>query len=450
MYSKKRRTPLIVLLCFLCVVLAGLGWYVVDTNWDRSGWVEKDGIYSYRDFHGRKITGWLEVDGWKYYFREDASMATGWLELDGSTYHLGTDGTLDLGWIAEGEDRYYSGSDGSIRTGWQDIDFQRYFFADSGKLCTGWLEQTEGTYHLGADGAMSLGFVTVEDSTYYFAEDGRMHTGPLVLGEDSYLFTQDGTQYTGWLEDEDSARYYDPQTGILLTGWQQIDGSLYYLGEDGLRQTGWLELGEYRYYLHPDGTAAVGPTEIDGSTYYFTPKGIHVVLVNTRNKVPGYYKMELVTVQDWHRVSSVCLEPLKRMLADCKAAGISYTFNSAYRSIAEQQEILSKRTQEYEEQGMDGNAAYAKARQTVALPGTSEHHLGLAVDLLGQEAIQWLGRHCWEYGFILRYTADKEHITGFVDEPWHFRYVGTEVSLELKDSGLCLEEYLGAWTETDE
>ena len=93
---------------------------------------------------------------------------------------------------------------------------------------------------------------------------------------------------------------------------------------------------------------------------------------------------------------------------------------------------------------LDYKAARAKALQTVAYPGTSEHHLGLAVDLLGDEAIAWLTEHCWEYGFIVRYRGEKAHITGIVNEPWHFRYVGTEVSLDMKDSGLCLEEYLGA------
>ena len=112
--------------------------------------------------------------------------------------------------------------------------------------------------------------------------------------------------------------------------------------------------------------------------------------------------------------------------------------------MGQQQEILTLRTQEYEARGYSSGAAYAKARETVALPGTSEHNLGLAVDILGDAAIAWLGEHCWEYGFILRYTAEKEPITGFVDEPWHFRYVGTEVSLDMKGSGLCLEEYLGA------
>ena len=93
---------------------------------------------------------------------------------------------------------------------------------------------------------------------------------------------------------------------------------------------------------------------------------------------------------------------------------------------------------------LDYGAARAKALQSVAIPGTSEHHLGLAVDIVGTAAQAWLAEHCWEYGFILRYTGDKAHITGIIDEPWHFRYVGTEVSLDMQYSGLCLEEYLGA------
>ena len=110
-----------------------------------------------------------------------------------------------------------------------------------------------------------------------------------------------------------------------------------------------------------------------------------------------------------------------------------------------QKEILDTRTQEHQDNyDLSYEAARSMALQTVAYPGTSEHQLGLAVDLLGTEAKAWFGEHCWEYGFILRYTAEKQAITGFVEELWHFRYVGREVSMDMKDSGLCLEEYLGA------
>jgi hypothetical protein len=237
--------------------------------------------------------------------------------------------------------------------------------------------------------------------------------------------------HTGWLEEEDAIRYYLPESGCMAKAWQDIGGKLYYFGEDGVMRTGWLELGEYRYYLYEDGHAAVGPNEIEGTTYYFTPKGIHVVLVNSDHKVPSYYTKNLVTIMEPHRVSDVCLEPLKMMLSDCEQAGISYTFNSAFRSIDEQTAILEYRTLEHmRDFNMTFSEARKKALETVAIPDTSEHQLGLSVDLVGKTINDWLAQHCWEYGFILRYPQGKQHITGITNEPWHFRYVGTAVSMD--------------------
>ena len=94
-----------------------------------------------------------------------------------------------------------------------------------------------------------------------------------------------------------------------------------------------------------------------------------------------------------------------------------------------------------------------EGRLTVALPGTSEHHLGLAVDILnnkeaGKQALDWLGQHCWEYGFILRYPENTTDITGIIYEPWHYRYVGKEVAQEIHELGdITLEEYIQNLTE---
>ena len=86
----------------------------------------------------------------------------------------------------------------------------------------------------------------------------------------------------------------------------------------------------------------------------------------------------------------------------------------------------------------------------MAQPGTSEHELGLAVDInpdktqgTGQELYDWLLEHAWEYGFIKRYPADKVNITGISNEPWHYRYVGQDAARAITEQGLCLEEYLG-------
>ena len=96
----------------------------------------------------------------------------------------------------------------------------------------------------------------------------------------------------------------------------------------------------------------------------------------------------------------------------------------------------------------------AKAAKEVAVPGTSEHQLGLAVDIVDTQnqvlnraqedtaVQQWLMEHCYEYGFILRYPQDKSDDTGIIYEPWHYRYVGTEAALAIRDQGVTLEEYL--------
>ena len=151
-----------------------------------------------------------------------------------------------------------------------------------------------------------------------------------------------------------------------------------------------------------------------------------------------------VEVEKDRPIQRIAAEPLRQMLADCRAAGNDCYLNSAYRTHKQQIQILDLRTQEYEDKGMTHEEAYEESLKTVALPGTSEHELGLSTDLVGKEANEWLAIHCWEYGFILRYPADKEDITGITNEPWHFRYVGVEVAMDMKDTGLCLEEYLGA------
>lgn len=467
MKAGKRRSPARTLVTALLVLslvgsAAAAGWLWYDNNVDRSGWVELEGGTGYKDFHGKPVSGWQEIDGKRCYFREDHTLAVGELVIDGSRYWFGEDGRMATHWQTRGEDTFYYGSDGRLRIGWQEIDGSRHYFAENGAMAQGWLsldgsryylekgspvsgwQNIKGNRHYFAEtGELQTGWQEIDGSTYFLNTEGIPLTGPATLDGANYYFGEDGIRFTGWQDTEEGRKLY-LSDGTQAFGWAELEGKRYYFDDSGIMVTGWLQLGEYSYYLQEDGSAAVGPTKIGYYTHYFTPVGIHVVLVNAANPLPPYYDMELVTVTGWHQVSSVCLEPLVNMLADCNAAGISYNFNSAHRTVKEQTMILDLRTEEYMDTGMTYEAARAKALQTVAYPGTSEHHLGLAVDLLGDAAIEWLTEHCWEYGFIVRYTQDKYPITGIIDEPWHFRYVGTEVSLAMKDSGLCLEEYLGA------
>lgn len=439
--------PILILLIILGACAGGWLWY--DNNVDRSGWVERDGIRFYQNFHAQPVSGWLELEDGRYYFHDDGTPHLGWQEIDGITYYFGDTGIMHTGWLELEDKLYYFGGNGTMVTGWLWLGADRYYL-DDGALLTGWQELEDGTYYFGDDGIAALGFAEIDGNTYYFNE-GILTTGLVEIEEQTYKFGEDGVLFTGWEEGEDgSLRYFLPE-GPMVRGWQEIEGRQYYFDESGLMHTGWLSLGEYRYFLREDGTPAVGPTRINGETHYFSPKGIEVILVNALNPVPAYFDQNLVNVVDYHDVDSRCYDALVQMLADCNAAGIEYTFNSAYRTINEQTAILEYRTREHmQTYDIDFREARDMAYETVAVPGTSEHHLGLAVDLLGQEAVAWFTEHCWDYGFIVRYTEEKEPITGIVDEPWHFRYVGTEVSLDMKDSGLCLEEYLGAEAVTFE
>ena len=234
--------------------------------------------------------------------------------------------------------------------------------------------------------------------------------------------------------------------------WVTESGKTYYLNPDGSRHTGWLKLNGQEYYFQSDGSMATGKLAIDGLTYYFGPNGARVILVNPWHFVPYGYTPNLVNIEGYI-VDSSCRNALQQMLNDCRKAGYDARITSAYRTQATQIELYNKKVNYFLDLGYEPAAAREEAAKIIAIPGTSEHQLGLAVDLVdssywvldeAQEktpAQKWLMKHCWEYGFILRYPNGKTDKTGIIYEPWHYRYVGKELAMELKGTGLCLEEY---------
>ena len=144
------------------------------------------------------------------------------------------------------------------------------------------------------------------------------------------------------------------------------------------------------------------------------------------------------------------VDALQEMLRAAVADGVSnWQVSAGYRSVGYQQTLLDRKTAEYVKQGFSRSRARSAALKTVAEPGTSEHHTGLAFDITvpgtsfnGTKQQKWLAEHCWEHGFIIRYTKDKEAITGILAEPWHIRWVGTEHALRIRAESLCLEEYV--------
>ncbi len=142
---------------------------------------------------------------------------------------------------------------------------------------------------------------------------------------------------------------------------------------------------------------------------------------------------------------------LQTMLEAAAADGVTgWQISAGYRSYNYQQTLFDRQVKQYQAEGMSRDKAVSATRLTVADPGTSEHHTGLAFDVTvagttfkGTDQQKWLHKNCWDYGFIIRYQEDKEKITGFLAEAWHIRYVGVKHSVVMRDKNLCLEEYLG-------
>ena len=193
-----------------------------------------------------------------------------------------------------------------------------------------------------------------------------------------------------------------------------------------------------------------------------------LTLVNPWHKLREGYVREIRQVtwgyeEGEQYMDARAADAMIQMIADCSEAGNAPYICSAYRETVTQENLFdNKMLRLIIEEGVDPEDAPAIAAKTVALPGTSEHELGLAADIIDcnypylneqQEEMptqKWLMEHCWDYGFILRYPNDKSDITGIIYEPWHYRYVGVEAAQEMHSLGLTLEEYLDRFYEPEE
>ena len=187
-----------------------------------------------------------------------------------------------------------------------------------------------------------------------------------------------------------------------------------------------------------------------------------LILVNPWNEVPEDYSVQLDTVEDF-QVDRRCARQLTKMLSDCRAVGENYLpiICSAYRTQEYQEMLYRNKILRLLAEGVPNKDAPATAAKSVALPGTSEHQLGLAVDIISETYTnldqwqehtpvqQWLMANCWRYGFILRYPNGTSETTGIIYEPWHYRFVGVETAKAVTESGLVFEDYLASLTEDE-
>ncbi len=179
-----------------------------------------------------------------------------------------------------------------------------------------------------------------------------------------------------------------------------------------------------------------------------------LILVNKSHPVPNDFSVDLVQLKNGHSFDKRAYPDLQMMMDDARAAGLNPLICSSYRTMEKQTTLYTRQVEKYLEKGYTEEDARAEAGKWVAVPGTSEHQTGLAVDIVSnsyqsldkQQANTseqvWLMENCHKYGFILRYPKDKCEITGIGYEPWHYRYVGKEAAAEIMKAGICLEEYL--------
>lgn len=180
-----------------------------------------------------------------------------------------------------------------------------------------------------------------------------------------------------------------------------------------------------------------------------------LTLVNPWNELPEDWQVDLVTLSNGLQIDRRCYDALQEMMDACREAGYEPLICSAYRTQETQQDLFNNKVAKLEAEGKSHDEAVQEAGTVVAVPGTSEHQLGLTVDVVDvnnqnlteeQEKTptqKWLMANSWRYGFIHRYPNSKSDITGIIYEPWHYRYVGKDAAQEIFNKGITLEEYLG-------
>lgn len=222
------------------------------------------------------------------------------------------------------------------------------------------------------------------------------------------------------------------------------------LKKGGAFQIPAISFGEAASAAGQDGSAPEHPGGQDGemnpAQASDTDTPWQLTLVNQQNPIPADYEPNLVRVPGGESVDRRIYEPLMQMLEAAREGNLGELplVVSGYRTARTQQKLYDDKINEYKKEGYSESEAAELAGQWVAVPGYSEHQLGLAVDINGAayDVYLWLQENSYKYGFIFRYPGNKTDLTGVAEEVWHYRYVGVEAAAEIYEQGICLEEYL--------
>ena len=208
----------------------------------------------------------------------------------------------------------------------------------------------------------------------------------------------------------------------------------------------------------PSNPAAGVPTEPSVTDTPSPMPTQDIILVNSWYPIPDDYSVDVRELDNGQKVAVECYDELMEMLYDCEAYGLNPEVCSGFRTVAFQQGLYEDKVERVMEAGHFREDAERIAATEVARPGTSEHHTGLAVDIIDADypvldetqeqrlTQQWLLENSWKYGFVLRYPTGKTNITGIIYEPWHYRYVGEDAAAVMHEQDLCLEEYLDRYS----
>ena len=180
-----------------------------------------------------------------------------------------------------------------------------------------------------------------------------------------------------------------------------------------------------------------------------------LILVNHENPLPAGFTVALASTSQKYELDARILSDWEEMYQAAQQDGVSLLLCYGYRTLAQAEELFEKQiNRQMAANGYTREQAVQAAKRFVAPPGYSEHHTGLALDIITPsyqvlnegyaqtDAAQWLKDNAHHFGFILRYPKDKQDITNITFEPWHYRFVGKDAAQEIYSNGLCLEEYL--------
>lgn len=197
-----------------------------------------------------------------------------------------------------------------------------------------------------------------------------------------------------------------------------------------------------------------GEMDADGGLKILPEDMWCLILTNAEYPVPEDYEVELEAIPGTEQsVDKRIYEPLMTMIGDMKDQGLSPIVCSGYRTLDKQEKLFNRKVLSFVKAGHTKEESYNLARQTISIPGSGEHCLGLAVDFYTRRyhklerafedtpESKWLVEHAQDYGFVMRYGENKTDITGIQYEPWHYRYVGVEAAKYMKDNELSLEEF---------